>query len=109
MNIYEILLVEDGVYVGEIKKGKPHGRGVLKYSNGSKYVGEFQEGKYQGQGILTCCDSSTYEGEWKDNHMHGRGRLIIGDDVQEGWWFMGSFECHYGDELEPCNYVEIKK
>ena len=22
MNIYEILLVEDGVYVGEIKKGK---------------------------------------------------------------------------------------
>ena len=26
MNIYEILLVEDGVYVGEIKKGKPNGR-----------------------------------------------------------------------------------
>ena len=109
MNMYELILVEDGVYVGEIKKGKPNGRGMLKYSNGSKYVGEFQEGKYQGQGMLTCCDGTTYEGEWVDNYMHGEGKLISYDDVQEGWWFMGSFECHYGDELEPCNYVDIIK
>ena len=109
MSMYELTLVEDGVYVGKLKNGKPHGKGILKYTNGSRYVGEFEEGKYQGQGMLTCCDSSTYEGEWEDNHMHGRGRLIIGDDVQEGWWFMGSFECEYGEELEPCNYVEIKK
>ena len=88
MNIYEILLVEDGVYVGEIKKGKPNGRGVLKYSNGSKYVGEFKEGKCQGQGMLTCCDGTTYEGEWIDNHMHGRGKLISYDYVQDGFWHM---------------------
>ncbi len=100
MNMYELTLVEDGVYVGKLKNGKPHGKGILKYTNGSRYVGEFEEGKYQGQGMLTCCDSSTYEGEWEDNHMHGRGRLIIGDDVQEGFWFMGSFECYYGDELK---------
>ena len=100
MNMYELILVEDGVYVGEIKKGKPNGKGILKYTNGSRYVGEFKEGKYQGQGMLTCCDSTTYEGEWEDNHMHGRGRLIIGDDVQEGFWFMGSFECDIGDELK---------
>ena len=100
MDMYEILLVEDGAYVGEIKKGKPNGRGVLKYSNGSKYVGEFQEGKYQGQGMLTCCDGTTYEGGWENNHMHGRGKLISYDYVQEGWWFMGSFECYYEDELK---------
>ena len=100
MNMYELILVEDGVYVGEIKKGKPHGKGILKYTNGSRYVGEFEEGKYQGQGMLTCCDSSTYEGEWKDNHMHGRGRLIIGDDVQDGFWHMGNYECDIGDELK---------
>ena len=109
MNIYEILLVEDGVYVGEIKKGKPNGRGVLKYCNGSKYVGEFEEGKYQGQGMLTCCDGTTYEGEWMDNYMHGEGKLISYDDVQEGYWFMGSFECHYGDELEDHTFVETIK
>ena len=100
MNMYELILVEDGVYVGEIKKGKPHGKGILKYTNGSRYVGEFEEGKYQGQGMLTCCDSSTYEGEWEDNHMHGRGRLIIGDDVQDGFWHMGNYECDIGDELK---------
>ena len=99
MNMYEILLVEDGVYVGEIKKGKPHGRGVLKYSNGSKYVGEFQEGKCQGQGMLTCCEGTTYEGEWIDNHMHGRGKLISYDYVQDGFWHMSEYECDIGDEL----------
>ena len=100
MSMYELTLVEDGVYVGEIKKGKPHGKGILKYTNGSRYVGEFEEGKYQGQGMLTCCDSSTYEGEWEDNHMHGRGRLIIGADVQDGFWHMGNYECDIGDELK---------
>ena len=109
MNIYEILLVEDGVYVGEIKKGKPSGRGVLKYSNGSKYVGEFQEGKCQGQGMLTCCDGTTYEGEWIDNHMHGRGKLISYDYVKDGFWHMSGYECDIGDELEPFNYVDTKK
>ena len=99
MNIYEILLVEDGVYVGEIKKGKPNGRGVLKYYNGSKYVGEFQEGKCQGQGMLTCCDGTTYEGEWEDNHMHGRGKLVSYDYVQDGFWHMSDYECDIGDEL----------
>ena len=100
MNMYELTLVEDGVYVGKLKNGKPHGKGILKYTNGSRYVGEFEEGKYQGQGMLTCCDSTTYEGEWEDNHMHGRGRLIIGDDVQDGFWHMGNYECDIGDELK---------
>ena len=109
MNMYEILLVEGGVYVGEIKKGQPNGKGVLKYSNGSKYVGEFQEGKCQGQGILTCCDGTTYEGEWAENHMHGKGKLISQGGVQEGWWCMDSFECHYGDELEDHTFVETLK
>ena len=52
MNKYRLLLVKEGVYVGEIKNGKPHGKGILKYTN-SKYVGEFKDGKCNGQGILT--------------------------------------------------------
>ena len=107
MNMYELILVEDGVYVGEIKKGKPHGKGILKYTN-SKYVGEFKDGKCNGQGILTS-QNSIYEGEWKDNNVHGRGKLIIGDDVQDGFWHMGDYECDIGDELQPCDYVEMVK
>ena len=100
MSMYELTLVEDGVYVGKLKNGKPHGKGILKYTNGSRYVGEFEEGKYQGQGMLTCCDSTTYEGEWEDNHMHGRGKLIVEDGVQDGFWHMGHYECDIGDELK---------
>ena len=105
----ESLKFDSSTYEGEIKKGKPHGRGVLKYSNGSKYVGEFQEGKCQGQGMLTCCDGTTYEGEWVENHMHGRGKLISYDYVQDGFWHMSEYECDIGDELEPFNYVDTKK
>ena len=87
-------------------------KGILRYYHNGKadgrYVGEFKDGKRDGEGkweIKGC----SYEGEWKLDSCHGKGKFINQGDVQEGWWFMGSFECHYGDELEPCNYVEIKK
>ena len=107
-----ILRIEDDVYAGEVKDGKPNGKGILRYYHNGKaegrYVGEFKDGKRDGEGkweIKGC----SYEGEWKLDSCHGRGKFINQGDVQEGWWFMGNFECHYGDELKPCNYVEIKK
>ena len=95
-------------YVGEWKYGKPHGQGTMTFPDGELYVGEFKDGKRDGEGkweIKGC----SYEGEWKLDSCHGKGKFINQGDVQEGWLFMGSFECHYGDELEPCNYIEIKK
>ena len=103
---------DDDVYGGEVKNGKPHGKGILKYYHNGKaegrYVGSFKDGKRDGEGkweIKGC----SYEGEWKLDSCHGKGKFINQGDVQEGFWFMGSFECHYGEELETCNYVEIKK
>jgi hypothetical protein len=99
MRLYKFLLVEGGVYIGELKKGKPHGKGIFKYSNGSKYVGEFIEGKFEGKGVLTCIDNTTYNGEWINHHMHGRGKLICHETVQDGFWYMDNFECYIGDEF----------
>ena len=48
MSVYELTLVEGGVYVGKLKNGQLHGKGILKYHDGSKYVGEFEDGKYKG-------------------------------------------------------------
>ena len=31
-------------YEGDVKKGKPHGLGIMKYVDGSKYVGEWKKG-----------------------------------------------------------------
>ena len=49
MSIYEIIPIDDDLYGGELKDGKPHGRGILKYfynvKPDGKYVGEFKDGK----------------------------------------------------------------
>ena len=57
---------KDGKYFGEIKNGKPNGRGTLSIPNGDKYEGEWKDGKYNGQGTYTLIDGNRFEGEWKD-------------------------------------------
>jgi hypothetical protein len=52
-------------YVGEVKDGKPHGRGVLYSADGCKYEGEWQDGKKHGFGTLyDCLGNIEFEGEW---------------------------------------------
>jgi len=60
-------------YEGEMKDGKPHGRGIYIWSSGNVYEGEWKEGKQDGKGTITLTDGSFYEGEWKDNFMQGQG------------------------------------
>ena len=47
---------KDDVYKGELKRGKPHGKGTLIsktiFKGGMKYVGEFKNGEFDGQGTL---------------------------------------------------------
>lgn len=40
-------------YEGEVKDGRPHGKGSSKFLSGNKYTGEWKEGKREGFGILT--------------------------------------------------------
>lgn len=45
--------LDGGVYDGEWKENRMHGRGVLYYANGEPaYDGEWQNDKFQGQGVL---------------------------------------------------------
>jgi len=55
----------DSKYVGEIKNGKPNGKGTKTYNNGNKYVGEVKNGKRWGQGTLTWSDGTKLCCEWK--------------------------------------------
>ncbi len=111
INNATIIQINDDVYGGETKDGKPHGKGILKYYHNGKaqgrYIGEFKDGKRDGVGRWII-DESRYEGEWKLDEFHGKGKFVHRGHIQEGFWFMGSFECEYGEELEPCNYIEIK-
>ena len=103
---------DDDIYGGELKDGKPHGKGILKYyHNGKaegKYVGTFKDGKRDGEGKWQIRECS-YEGEWKLDKFHGKGIYQYLDEVKQGYWFMGRFK-HYLDEAaDPCNYIEIIK
>ena len=81
-------------YKGEIKDGKPHGKGTWIYTNVEKvevtYEGDFKNGKYDGQGTYTLPDGEKYVGEWKDGLKHGLGILtysngekLVGDFVSD--------------------------
>jgi len=59
----------DGVqtkYMGEIKNGKPDGRGIKFKPYGGKYFGEWKNGKEHGQGTETSPDGI---------HMKVNGRM----------------------------------
>ena len=77
-----VLLVgcaDKGVFVGEEKDDKRHGKGTLNFYDGRKYVGEWKGewkyGEFHGQGTLTFPDGRKYVGEWKDGKYHGQGTL----------------------------------
>ena len=73
-----VLVGKDGSrYEGEFKNGKEHGQGEITFANGNKYVGQWKGGKKEGKGLFTWSDDATYDGEWKNEMMHGRGVWML--------------------------------
>ena len=64
--IFFVGCANKNVYIGELKDGKPHGKGVSTWKNGVQYVGEWKEGKRHGQGRVTWKNGVKYLGEWED-------------------------------------------
>ena len=55
---------QDGTYTGEMKGGKPWGRGEIYYADGSVYEGEMKCGKRDGRGTIRYACGAIYVGEW---------------------------------------------
>ncbi len=49
-NPEKIILFDGSIYRGDIKFGKPHGKGTQEYLDGSVYEGEWVNGLKNGQG-----------------------------------------------------------
>ena len=66
---------KDYKYVGEIKNGKPNGRGVSTstFYPGKKMEGEWKDGELHGQGTETVPYGGKYVGEYKNGRFHGQG------------------------------------
>ena len=66
------------IYDGEMRHGKMHGQGVMKYAHGHAaydiYEGEFADDQRNGRGTMTYEKGDVYRGEWKDdNYVPKRG------------------------------------
>jgi hypothetical protein len=80
-------------YIGETKKGKPHGLGILYFIDKDYiiYQGQWKNGVFHGEGKLDLSDL-TYDGEFKDGKKHGTGYYIFKLEYRTVGFWSGKFK-----------------
>ncbi|NWV18777.1 AL2CL protein, partial [Origma solitaria] len=88
-------------YEGEWHRGKPHGKGTLKWRDGRNHVGDFREGLEHGFGICLvprrsedCYDC--YKCHWYQGKMSGYGICEYGNDVVYKGYFKDNVRQGFG-------------
>lgn len=75
----EIIYSDGGVYIGDLREGKPYGFGILVYVNRDAYIGTFENGLPEGQGAIVYFNSGFCRyGQWHNNMLNGISKLIYG-------------------------------
>lgn len=78
---------DNGVYIGDLVAGVPHGEGTYEWFDGTVYTGSWVYNKLEGFGKLTFIDGSYYEGEWANDQCNGQGTYVFSNgDRYEGHW-----------------------
>ena len=76
------------IYTGEMKEGKPHGKGMAIYRDGRTYEGGFQNGlKHDTNACFTDRKHSVFKGEYTNDTIR-KGRLNYYDG---NIYFIGDF------------------
>ena len=82
------LKFDEATYVGEVKKGKAYGIGVITFSDGSKYEGKVNKNRAHGKGKYIDAQGNIFEGKFKRNkfinQIDEKTRNIINIDVNKG-------------------------
>lgn len=67
-------------YEGEFSNGLPNGRGMYLFvSNGDRYEGGFSTGKFNGQGTFTYTNGDSYTGNFLNGQPHGQGTFVFAE------------------------------
>lgn len=85
---FEFLGRYNGWFKGSKIKGFiPHGRGIMRYDNGSIFSGQWENGKMHGNGMVRWEDGSIYSGQWVHGKRSGFGTYIWpnGDSYVGEW------------------------
>jgi len=75
------------VYTGQWENGKMHGNGTIRWEEGAVYTGQWVHGKRTGYGSYTWTSGDRYVGEWKENQLFGPGIFYHSNGfVEKGFW-----------------------
>lgn len=75
------------IYSGDWIEDRATGKGLLKFPNGDTYEGDFVENKFEGVGKYVNSKGVAYEGEWQENVQSGKGIETFAD----GTYFEGEY------------------
>ncbi len=105
-------------YDGEMRDGKVHGEGSLKFREidppgFASYVGTFANGQPVGEGTLISASGYRFDGELLEGTEHGKGKLT----TPEGWVVQGEIKqgkvlgeglAYYEDENKDLYFGDIE-
>lgn len=75
----EIIYSDGGVYIGDLREGKPYGFGIMVYPNRNAHIGTFENGLAEGQGAYVYFNSGNcYHGQWHNHKLNGIATSVIG-------------------------------
>jgi len=83
-------------YSGQCKNGLAHGKGIAQGVD--HYEGQFIKGKPEGKGLYKWSDGTYYDGQWKNGMQEGKGKMVYRDSVVTGFWKANKYQ---GEEQKP--------
>ena len=87
-------------YSGDYKNGLKHGKGRMKFNDGSVYEGQFENNQMHGFGKIFFKDGSIYQGDFKNNLRDGTGISRSKDGSQQRVVYSkGQFKEEYSEEF----------
>lgn len=108
-------LSSGATYYGEVKNGKPHGKGTARWGKEKTYSGDWVTGKRSGQGkyvyythskedlsedmIYEQATSLTYTGSWENDKYHGEGKEFYQSIIKESLYENGSYRETFSDPI----------
>lgn len=102
-------------YEGELSKGLKHGKGKLRYKDGSSYEGDWKHDTKEGNGIYVFPNGDIFEGQFVSDCIEGEGKLTYKNgNIYQGQFmnnlFHGEGSYYYSDgNMYRGSYEEGKR
>ncbi len=78
---------DNGMYEGQVRNNKKHGKGKMIYNDGDVYEGEWKNDQQEGKGKMNYFEGDIYKGNWENNQKNGKGFAVYDNgNTYDGEW-----------------------